>query len=372
MSLRRALAVALLASSALLGDARAAQTAPPRPGAAPATAARDTTAGLVSGVARSWFRGQWAAYRARFVTAEGRVVDNGNGDVSHSESQGYGLLLAVAADDPDGFALIWRWTRDHLRVRPDGLFAWKWDPQRQAVADRNNASDGDLLIAWALTRAAKRFGHPEAMAEARAIATSLMAAAVRPGRTGPILLPGAAGFGPGDQPDGPVVNLSYWVYPALSDFAALWPDQGWDALRRNGLDLLAASRFGPRRLPADWESVDGDQPTPARRFPATFGYDAIRIPLYLAWDGAAPPEASARFAGLPVAQDPPVIDVSTGSSGSTMGGAGYRTVLALARCAAQGDTIPPDLMTTQDALYYPETLRLLAILAVQERFPRCL
>ena len=37
----------------------------------------------------------WAAYRDRFVLADGRVVDDGNGGISHSEGQGYGLLLAV-------------------------------------------------------------------------------------------------------------------------------------------------------------------------------------------------------------------------------------------------------------------------------------
>ena len=41
----------------------------------------------------------WRAYKARFVTAQGRVVDTANGLVSHSEGQGYGMLLAVAADD---------------------------------------------------------------------------------------------------------------------------------------------------------------------------------------------------------------------------------------------------------------------------------
>ncbi len=373
MRLGLLMAAALLASSVVLDPAAAESSGAPGPRQGPGVAAKDDrTSAVVSGVARTWFKAQWAGYKARFVTADGRVVDNANGDVSHSEGQGYGLLLAAAADDRDGFALIWRWTRDHLRVRPDALFAWKWDPKRQAVADRNTASDGDILIAWALTRAARRFGRPEDAAEARRIATSLMASAVRPGRTGPVLMPGAAGFGPADQPDGPVVNLSYWIYPALSDFAALWPGQGWEALRHTGLDLLAASRFGPRRLPADWESLAGAEPVPARKFPATFGYDAIRIPLYLAWDGGAPRDASARFADLPGTGDPRVIDVSAGSAGAPMAGVGYRTVLALARCAARGETVPPDLMTTPDALYYPETLRLLSLLVVQERFPQCL
>lgn len=185
-------------------------------------------------------------------------------------------------------------------------------------------------------------------------------------------MPGVADFGAGEQPDGPVVNPSYWVFPALRDFEALWPGKGWGGLRRSGFRLLQGARFGPLGLPTDWVALGGSAPAPARNFKAAFGYDAIRIPLYLAWDGDGPPSLLAAFARFSPASDPSVIDVSTGSSGPAMGGAGYRAVLALARCAARGETIPPDLMSARDPLYYPETLRLLFILAVQERYPRCL
>ena len=96
----------------------------------------------------------WRAYKARFVTEEGRVVDTGNGLISHSEGQGYGLVLAVAANDRDAFERIWGWTRANLLVRGDELLAWRWEPNaRPAVADMNNATDGDLLVAWALAEA---------------------------------------------------------------------------------------------------------------------------------------------------------------------------------------------------------------------------
>ncbi len=68
----------------------------------------------------------WRAYRERFVTPQGRVVDTGNGGISHSEGQGYGMLLAVAADDRATFERIWTWTRANLMVRDDQLLAWRW------------------------------------------------------------------------------------------------------------------------------------------------------------------------------------------------------------------------------------------------------
>jgi endo-1,4-beta-D-glucanase Y len=40
----------------------------------------------------------WRQYKDRFVTSEGRVVDNANGGISHSEGQGYAMLIAERLD----------------------------------------------------------------------------------------------------------------------------------------------------------------------------------------------------------------------------------------------------------------------------------
>ena len=334
------------------------------------------TATILSNLSQNWFKGEWAAYRAKFVSADGRVIDNANGDVSHSEGQGYGLLLALSAGDAAAFDTIWRWTAGHLQKRSDALFAWKWDPRDGKAVDLNNASDGDVLIAWALAKAAKRFARQEYEAEARRVVRALAAKVVVAHGKDVLLLPGAAGFGAGDQPAGPVVNLSYWVFAAFPDLAPLAPQADWAGLRQSGLRLLDASRFGPRRLPSDWIALGGTSPAPAARFPAQFGYDGIRIPLYLAQDPGVPRETLARFAALdgpgPLAGGPAVIDTGTGAIRQPMPGSGYRMVYALARCATSGDTIPPQLLSTRDTDYYPETLRLLSISIVQERLSQCL
>src|SRR5204863_479589 len=83
----------------------------------------------------------WRAYKARFVSEQGRVVDTANGGISHSEGQGYGMLLAVARRHRETFERIWTWTRANLMVRDDQLIAWRWEPdKRPAVADMNDAS----------------------------------------------------------------------------------------------------------------------------------------------------------------------------------------------------------------------------------------
>ncbi len=365
MSRRRlALAAAIVAATSAGGRATPAQPGP-----------AITTQAIVDGASRAWLAKEWQAYAKRFVTADGRVVDNGNGNVSHSEGQGYGLLLAARAGDAARFEALWHWTVANLMVRPDGLAAWKWDPATRKVADSNNATDGDILIAWALWEGARTFARPDYRTAAERIARSIGAAAVAPSRAGPVLLPGTKGFQAGEQPDGPVVNLSYWVLPAFAALGDLAPAVDWAGLRLSGLSILDASRFGAYGLPTDWESMAGERPRPAANFPAVFGYNAIRIPLYLAFDGG--PEARRalrRFTGAWTHTPTPVrlLDGQDAAVAPPVDAPGYDLVLALARCAAAGQAIPPDMINARSDLYFPETLRLLSVLAIQERFPACL
>ena len=88
---------------------------------------------------------EWALYKSRFLDSSGRIVDNANGNISHSEGQGYGLLLSYLANSPADFEQIWYFTQTQLLLRNDGLAAWKWDPDEDPhVTDTNNATDGDI------------------------------------------------------------------------------------------------------------------------------------------------------------------------------------------------------------------------------------
>ena len=372
---QRVAALALMASLAPTAAAPATAAAAGPASLAAAPAAPDTST-ILTMLSRDWFKGEWRSYRARFVSGDGRVIDNGNGGISHSEGQGYGLLLALQAEDAASFDTIWHWTAEHLRKRSDALFAWRWDPQQGQATDLNNASDGDMLILWALVRAAKRFGRDDYAAEARRIMDSWAAKVVVAHGSETLLLPGATGFRAADQPAGPVVNPSYWIFAAFPDLAPLAPRLDWVALHRSGLRVIEASQFGPARLPAEWVSLGGSRPAPAANFPAQFGYNAIRIPLYLAQDPLAPQALLGRYAAadFPSAArpGPGVVDLQTGLTQQAMPGAGYRMVLALARCTVRSEPIPASLLSARDNFYYPETLRLLSVIVVQERFPRCL
>ena len=41
----------------------------------------------------------WRMYVKRFVSPQGRVIDDANGDISHSEGQGYAMLIAARLKD---------------------------------------------------------------------------------------------------------------------------------------------------------------------------------------------------------------------------------------------------------------------------------
>lgn len=287
-------------------------------------------------------RAFWPLFRDRFVTSEGRALDTGNGGVSHTEGQSYAMLFAEAAGDRESFERLWSWTDGHLS-RPDmRLFSWRFDPRADPpVADPNNATDGDLVIAWALMRAARRWDAPRHAATARDIRAAVAANLVVDAATGPVLLPGLNGF----RKDATVtLNPSYYVWPALDAFAAAEPDGPWRALAAAGEALLSKARFGVHALPADWISLDADgQATPAAGWPPRFGYDAVRTPLYLAWSGrSALLEPFRAYWGprLKSGAAPPAwIDVATGQQADYAAPPG---MLAVARWVCGSPPSPAD------------------------------
>jgi endo-1,4-beta-D-glucanase Y len=302
-------------------------------------------------------------YLPRFIAPEGRLADDANGGVSHSEGQGYAMLLAARADDRPTFERVWRWTKDNLMLRRDSLAAWRYDPkQTPHVADINNATDGDLLIAWALAEAGTRWRETAYLQQARRIADAIMTLLAVPSPWGPVLMPGVKGFGPAEREDGPVVNLSYWIFPAVDRLKMLSGAAGWEGISESGLKLIYQARFGPARLPANWISLAGGTPAPAKGFASVFGYDAVRIPLYLGWAHPQDKERL-RFFSPPFESSPSVIDIDDGRPAEPLQGQGFAAIGALVRYLVDGVPIPPSLLKVEPGFYYPTTLHILSLLA---------
>lgn len=308
----------------------------------------------------------WETFKQGFVDAGGRVVDTGQGRISHSEGQGFAMLFAVHYGDRAAFDRLWEWTRRNLQVRDDALLAWRWD-EKGGVTDRNNAVDGDVLVAWALLRAADKWRQPEHAAAGARIAADVRRKAMRRSTHGLVLLPGQEGF---DKPEGMTINLSYWVYPALRELARADPAPEWDELARSGIAILQYSYFGRWRLPPDWLRL-GERVVPAGTPPERFGFDAVRIPIYLVWsrretDALLKPYRDfwGHFAGARTL--PAWTNLKDDSVDSHGAGSGIRAIAQMVaeHPQARADRLPA---LDRDQSYYSAVLLLLCKIALRER-----
>jgi endoglucanase len=354
-----ALSITAAAPGVALAPARSAAVAPPMRAVPP------------TGDAAAADRAEWAAFRDRFVTPEGRVVDTGNGHVSHSEGQGFAMVLAEWADDRAAFERLLAWTRGNLSRPRDALFAWRWQPGRPVpVEDLNSATDGDIMIAWALLRASERWSVPAWRRMATAITQDILRLSVKEVAGRMLLLPGPGGF---DKVDRVIVNPSYYNLPALRALAALVPSLAWDRLLADAPWLLDAACFGHWSVPADWVEVmkSGGRVQLAAGWPPRFSWDAVRVPLHLAWAGETDAPAVLRSAVFwseaRAGVTPAWVDLRSGSLAPYAGHAGIVAVAALSAAAAGGAperAVLPALDRATD--YYAGALVMLARLARQE------
>lgn len=311
---------------------------------------------------------EWRDFQRRFLTPEGRILDDGQGGISHSEGQGYGLLFAVAAGDRAAFERIAGWTAATLRRPQDALHGWRHAPA--LPRDANNASDGDLLIAWALLQGAERWRLPELRRRAASIAADLLRLCTLEVDGRLLLLPGAQGFTDRERV---VINPSYYVFPALQALAALGPAPPWRRLAQDGAALLRQAQFGRWHLPADWFEIprSGGRPSLSRAHPPRFSYDALRVPLHLAWGGLRQEPALRAAAdfwydpGNPYR--PAWADLRTDGIAPYAATPGIQAVARLSARSASGQssTLPSPLPSEAES-YYGAVLCFLCHLAEQD------
>lgn len=317
-------------------------------------------------------RGDWDTFRGRWLHDSGRVVDSGNRGISHSEGQGTGLIFAARHADRANFERILRWTNANLRRPGDALHAWRYRPGAAIpVDDPNNASDGDLLIAWGLLIAHEQWGDPAHRAQARQIARDLLRLCAMRWDEQLLLLPGAHGFRHADHV---VVNPSYWLFGALAALASAFPDPAWGRLREGGLRVIRQARFGRWGLPPDWLRMpaDGRGPQPAQPWPARFSWDAVRVPLHLVWGGHEQEptvRAAAHFWGDPRWRAMPAwVHLETGAVAPYAATAGIQAIAQLVMAAQAGAGRHEALPKVADAPdYYAAKLVMMAHYAWDER-----
>lgn len=304
----------------------------------------------------------WSAWKAAFLTPDGRVVDHLQQDASHSEGQGYGLVLAASLGDASAFDAIRDWTDRHLRERNDHLLNWRRRPG-DSRAEAMNATDGDIFAAWGLSLGAARFGRACAEDQARLMAGDIAGSCLRAdprgtGRT--VVLPSSTGFEQGGRT---IVNPSYIMPRALRDLGFLVRDQRLAQAAQDGAALLAELAAGSP-VP-DWAEIDATGVRPSAGHRPVFGYEALRVALYLIWSGEAGHPAVQRaravYARNPGARVPVVVAVD---GGAVLEGSDLPGYLALRNLVMGQDRPPVPLDVAQG--YYPATLEMLCLLVACE------
>lgn len=304
----------------------------------------------------------WEQYKARFFMPDGRIVDTGNGNVSHTEGQGFAMLMAVANDDKATFDKLWKWTDSTLKNKDNGLFYWRYNPvEANPVADKNNASDGDVMIAWALLKADTRWHDKRYSTASDSITKALIAHNVIRYAGYRVMLPGVQGFNLNSEV---VLNPSYFVFPAWQAFADRSHLQVWRELIQDGQRLLGKMGSGKANLPTDWESLEaGGKLVPAKAWAPRMSYDAIRIPLYIAWFNKQSPLLTpwrSWFGQFSREQTPAWVNVTTNEYAPYMMEGGLLAVRDLTMGQVPGE---PEITAKDD--YYSASLKMLVWLAGQ-------
>lgn len=301
------------------------------------------------------------------ITSDGKILDNSNKNISHTEGQGVALLFSAFANDKNNFDLILSFTKKMRR--PDGLYSWKYE--NNAIGDVNNATDGDIYINWALLEAAEKFKNPAYRTQALDGIAAIRSNLIKTDTHGVILLPGVYGFTSPEKPT--IINLSYWVFPALKRFSAADTNPLWEKLIDNGKSIIDYSYFGKYKLPPDWLTLSNPvKPTPDKG--DNFGYDAIRVPLFTAWCYPKHPLVS-RFVDYWEASNrniPAFYNFKTEKAAPYSGGQGFSAIVDfvvsrsghLVESTTKSSALPTNATVT-GASYYEDSLVLLSLLARQ-------
>lgn len=311
---------------------------------------------------------EWSDWKSRFLSQDGRVIDDENGKISHSEGQAFGAFLAQAYGDRAAFESIENWTKANLLVRHDHLMAWRWR-ESEAVGgdDWHSATDGDLFRAWALLRARQDSGWIRSDESAENIVRDIAALCLRPDPRAPhflLLTPGAEARA---NPDRVLLNPSYVMPRALRALGAAFNEPRLIAAADHGESVLAElAALGP--VP-DWVDVTSNGFVPPQEHDVRSGYDALRVPLYLVWSGnrghPAVERARQTFELSDIAGHLAVVVAANGDVLAQSNSPGYQAIADLASCAADQDR--DDAVHLQT--YYPATVELLARIAGKEATP---
>jgi endo-1,4-beta-D-glucanase Y len=241
----------------------------------------------------------WQTYKNDDLEAStGRTIDHSQPDnITTSEGESYTMIRAVWMDDQPTFNKSLTFSQNILQ-RPDHLFSWKFGelPNGEygietSEGGNNTASDGDTVIAMSLLMAYSRWGQTKYLTDAQQIITSIWNEEVVEVNGQPVM---TADNLERNSKTEVVVDPSYFNPAAYRLFEKVDPSQNWNGLINNTYTILgeiSKSNLGSSSsdgLPPDWIEMNRTTglitPDTSSGYDTNYGYDAMRVPFWLALD----------------------------------------------------------------------------------------
>jgi endoglucanase len=225
----------------------------------------------------------WHHFKDRFIEQSGRVVDRMNNDISHSEGMSYGMFFAVTYGDKNTFDKIFNWGETNFPKNNDNLYSWKWGKGTNGwgVLDKNNATDGDMWIAYSLLLAYEKWNDINYLNKAKEIIYNIKEGTLITINNKTFLLPGSYGF---FKPNHFKINPSYYILFIFDKFAIYDHDPIWHKVIKDSIEMFQKSALGQLGIHPDWIRVTNPELNyEVIPLESKYSYDAIRTPLFLAY-----------------------------------------------------------------------------------------
>lgn len=239
----------------------------------------------------------WAWYRAYITQGEyGTFVNTGSEEhpIALSESQGYGMLITILAAEKgyikeDQFIRLFHYYKANRISEQIPLMKWRQEKTNGiwGDSDQNNATDGDLDIAYALIQAEKQWPHST---EHYGRAARKLLDAIKTynySQTTGLLTVG--NWASVDRRAEKMIRPSDIIPSYFDTFAAYTHDAFWTTLSNNAISALEKmSQQTASGLLPDFAWVQGNDIIPAKPYEVAnqndgnYAYNAARIPLRLA------------------------------------------------------------------------------------------
>lgn len=307
----------------------------------------------------------WDDYKQKYLADNGAIIDTGNNKISHTEGQSYGLIFSLYYDDQESFKKILKWTDDNLFNSEKGLYVWAYKRQESdPVADKNNATDGDLMIAWALIEAGKKWKNKDYIRKGEKILSVIQNSLVVSFAKKDVLLPGLVSFLDSSKI---TINPSYYIFPALKAVSQHTYQKRWKKIADDGKKIITSVEGLKVPITPDWLTMTLDGKVEVSdKWPARSSYDAIRVPMYLYWEDQNAPELAEWknwFSKFSANTNPAYVDVVSGEQAKYTMTSGLLNVRKL----VMGEAVEEPVFTEKDD-YFNASLSMLSYLAYNHAF----